>query len=217
MVAKVPIRTVYTGASATGLAEFQATEYIDYSVGGTGLVALGTANQVLATNSGATAIEWQDATTGDVTGVTAGNGLSGGGTSGTVTVSIDTSVTADLSTAQSLSNKTITASSFSGTQVDVTAQGDLRLQDTSGGQYVALQAPGTVSSSWTATLPAAVGSSGQALRTSDGSGTLEWFTPETGDLTSITAGTGLTGGGSSGAVTLDAIGTTDRITANANS
>ena len=217
MVAKVPIRTVYTGASATGLAEFQATEYIDYSVGGTGLVALGTANQVLATNSGATAIEWQDATTGDVTGVTAGNGLSGGGTSGTVTVSIDTSVTADLSTAQSLSNKTITASSFSGTQVDVTAQGDLRLQDTSGGQYVALQAPGTVSSSWTATLPAAVGSSGQALRTSDGSGTLEWFTPETGDLTSVTAGTGLTGGGSSGAVTLDAIGTADRITANANS
>ena len=217
MVAKVPIRTVYTGASATGLAEFQATEYIDYSVGGTGLVALGTANQVLATNSGATAIEWQDATTGDVTGVTAGNGLSGGGTSGTVTVSIDTSVTADLSTAQSLSNKTITASSFSGTQVDVTAQGDLRLQDTSGGQYVALQAPGTVSSSWTATLPAAVGSSGQALRTSDGSGTLEWFTPETGDLTSVTAGTGLTGGGNSGAVTLDAIGTADRITANANS
>ena len=194
MVAKVPIRTVYTGAAATGLAEFQATEYIDYSVGGTGLVALGSANQVLATNSGATAIEWQDATTGDITGVTAGNGLSGGGTGGTVTVSIDTSVTADLSTSQSLSNKAITTSTFSGTQVDVTAQGDLRLQDTTGGQYVALQAPGTVSTSWTATLPAAVGTSGQALRTSDGSGTLEWFTPETGDLTGITAGTGLTGG-----------------------
>ena len=217
MVAKVPIRTVYTGAAATGLAEFQATEYIDYSVGGTGLVALGSANQVLATNSGATAIEWQDATTGDITGVTAGNGISGGGTSGTVTVSIDTSVTADLSTSQSLSNKAITASTFSGTQVDVTAQGDLRLQDTTGGQYVALQAPGTVSTSWTATLPAAVGTSGQALRTSDGSGTLEWFTPETGDLTGITAGTGLTGGGTSGAVTVNAIGTADRITANADS
>ncbi len=217
MVAKVPIRTVYTGAAATGLAEFQATEYIDYSVGGTGLVALGSANQVLATNSGATAIEWQDATTGDITGVTAGNGISGGGTSGTVTVSIDTSVTADLSTSQSLSNKAITASTFSGTQVDVTAQGDLRLQDTTGGQYVALQAPGTVSTSWTATLPAAVGTSGQALRTSDGSGTLEWFTPETGDLTGITAGTGLTGGGNSGAVTVNAIGTADRITANADS
>ena len=45
---------------------------------------------------------------GDITGVTAGTGISGGGTSGTVTVSIDTSVTADLSTAQTLTNKTLT-------------------------------------------------------------------------------------------------------------
>lgn len=46
---------------------------------------------------------------GDVFGVTAGTGISGGGTSGTVTVSIDTTVTADLSTAQTLTNKTISA------------------------------------------------------------------------------------------------------------
>jgi hypothetical protein len=45
---------------------------------------------------------------GDITGVTAGTGISGGGTSGTVTVSIDTSVTADLTTAQTLTNKTFT-------------------------------------------------------------------------------------------------------------
>jgi hypothetical protein len=45
---------------------------------------------------------------GDITGVTAGTGISGGGTSGTVTVSIDTSVTADLTTAQTLTNKTLT-------------------------------------------------------------------------------------------------------------
>ena len=45
---------------------------------------------------------------GDIEGVTAGTGLSGGGTSGTVTVSIDTSVTADLSTAQTLTNKILT-------------------------------------------------------------------------------------------------------------
>jgi hypothetical protein len=45
---------------------------------------------------------------GDITGVTAGTGLSGGGTTGTVTVSINTAVTADLTTAQTLTNKTLT-------------------------------------------------------------------------------------------------------------
>jgi hypothetical protein len=45
---------------------------------------------------------------GDIEGVTAGTGISGGGTTGTVTVSIDTSVTADLTTAQTLTNKTLT-------------------------------------------------------------------------------------------------------------
>jgi hypothetical protein len=46
---------------------------------------------------------------GDITAVTAGNGISGGGTTGGVSVAIDTSITADLSTAQSLTNKTFVA------------------------------------------------------------------------------------------------------------
>jgi hypothetical protein len=58
-------------------------------------------------------------------------------------------------------------------QIDITATGDLRLQDTTGGEYVALQAPGTVSASYTLTLPAADGTSGQALVT-NGSGTLSF-------------------------------------------
>ena len=45
----------------------------------------------------------------DIEGVTAGTGLSGGGTTGTVTLNIDTSITADLSTAQTLTNKTLTS------------------------------------------------------------------------------------------------------------
>ena len=70
-------------------------------------------------------------------------------------------------------------------QVDILAEGDLRLQDASGGEYVGFDAPATVSGSYTLTLPAAVGSSGQILRTSDGSGTLEWVTDQEGDLKSV--------------------------------
>ena len=70
-------------------------------------------------------------------------------------------------------------------QVDILAEGDLRLQDASGGQYVGFDAPATVSGSYTLTLPAAVGSSGQILRTSDSSGTLEWVTDQEGDLKSV--------------------------------
>jgi len=68
--------------------------------------------------------------------------------------------------------------SVSFTQVDITAQGDLRLQDSSGGEYVALQAPATVGSNLTFTLPATDGSSGQVLKT-DGSGALGWATINT--------------------------------------
>ena len=51
---------------------------------------------------------------GDITGITtaAGSGLSGGGSSGDITLSIDTSVTADLTTAQTLTNKTLTSPSI---------------------------------------------------------------------------------------------------------
>jgi hypothetical protein len=70
----------------------------------------GTTGQILSKNSNTNMdFAWVAAVTGDITGVTAGTGISGGGTSGTVTVSIDTSVTADLTTAQTLTNKTLTA------------------------------------------------------------------------------------------------------------
>jgi len=47
--------------------------------------------------------------TGTVSSITAGTGLSGGTITSTGTIAIDTSVTADLTTAQTLTNKTLTA------------------------------------------------------------------------------------------------------------
>jgi len=76
------------------------------------------------------------------------------------------------SSSDTLTNKTLTSPQVN-TQIDVLAQGQLRLQDTAGGQYIALRAPGTVTSNTILTLPDGAGTSGQVLST-DGSGTLSW-------------------------------------------
>ena len=162
-------------------------------------LAIGAAGRVLKVNSGATAVEWATDTagTGDVVGpgsstndalarfdtttgkllqnstatlsdagtltATAFAGALTGNVTGNVTGNIDGTVGAT------------TPSTVVATQVDVTAQGDLRLQDTSGGEYVALQAAGTTTS-YTVTLPAAVATvTGQAL-TSTTAGVASWTT-----------------------------------------
>jgi hypothetical protein len=94
--------------------------------------------------------------------------------------------------------------SISGTDVTMSdiKFNSVGLQETGAGtDTVKFQAPAAVTQ-YTLTMPGAVGSSGQALRASDASGTLEWYTPETGDITQVAAGDGLSGGGSSGSVTL---------------
>jgi hypothetical protein len=74
-------------------------------------LAKGTANQVLAINAGATAPEWVTPTTGDITDVVAGTGLSGGGSSGAVTLNI--------------ANTAVTAASYTNTALTVNAQGQI--------------------------------------------------------------------------------------------
>jgi len=63
-----------------------------------------------------------------------------------------------------------------GGNVTLNAQGDLRLADADSSNFIALQAPATISSNVTLTLPSADGSNGQVL-TTNGSGTLSFTTP----------------------------------------
>jgi hypothetical protein len=77
--------------------------------------------------------------------------------------------------------------SISGTDVTMSdiKFNSVGLQETgSGTDTVKFQAPAAVTQ-YTLTMPGAVGASGQILRTSDGSGTLEWVTDEEGDLKSV--------------------------------
>jgi hypothetical protein len=74
-----------------------------------GILPAGTNGQVLKANSAtATGLEWATAPA-DIEGVTASTGLTGGGTSGTVTLSIDTTVVATTSNTLTMSGKTLTS------------------------------------------------------------------------------------------------------------
>jgi hypothetical protein len=59
MAVKVPIRTVFDGSTATGLAEYQSGEFIGLTHGGLGAsLSIGSAGQVLKVNSGGSALEF---------------------------------------------------------------------------------------------------------------------------------------------------------------
>ena len=57
-------------------------------------------------------------------------------------------------------------------EIAVTNSNPIKFQDADNSAFVGIDAPATVSGSYTLTLPAAVGSASQALVTTDGSGTL---------------------------------------------
>ena len=59
MADKVPVKATYDSAGdADGLSEYVSGDTLGYAHGGTGLSSLGSAGQLLRTNSSANAIEW---------------------------------------------------------------------------------------------------------------------------------------------------------------
>lgn len=98
---------------------------------------------------------------------------------------------------------------FDGSNLQIGSQGDLRFADADSSNWVAFQAPATVASNVTWTLPSADGTSNQVLST-NGSGTLSWATPSGGGLTwsavtadqSLTVDTGVLANKSTGTLTL---------------
>ena len=66
----------------------------------------------------------------------------------------------------------------------IDAEGDLRLGDNTGAEYVGIDAPATVSASYTITLPTAVaGAADYALTTTDAAGNTQWVATSTFGIT----------------------------------
>jgi hypothetical protein len=151
MAVKTPIRGVFDGSTATGLAEFQSGDFIALTHGGLGAsLSIGSAGQILKVNSGASALEFgsieaivniDGATNLESATLAVGDKLlvSDGGTEGRVLLS-------QLDTLYSGTTKTLTNKTISGSANTLSNIGNSSLSNSSinfGGVTVALGASDT--------------------------------------------------------------------------
>ena len=148
---------VTVAAGQRALVVFNGTDYVQV-----GASAGGSNTQVQYNNSGALAGSAN--LTFDGTTLTAAGIADSSLTSGRVTYA---GASGNLSDSSNLT--------FDGSNLQIGSQGDLRLGDSDNSNWVAFQAPATVASNVTWTLPSADGTNGQALVT-NGSGTLSFGT-----------------------------------------
>ena len=142
---------------------------------------------------------------GTVSGVTAGSAISGGGTSGTVSVALDVSELSDGVVATA--DKVLLLDSDGSTQV-LESVDDLAKKlpalvteaavDVSADYLLFLDGGSTGECKKEALTDLATALAGSGITASSG----QLSITETGDISEVTAGTGLSGGGSSGAVSL---------------
>ena len=168
---------------------------------------------------------------GDITGVTAGTGLSGGGTSGTVTLTNSApNVSTNLTT--STSATTLTVNSSDGTNAilpvaTTTVAGVMTGADksklngiatgatnvtnnnqiTNGAGYITSYVNTTYTAGAGLALTGTVFSNTNIITNNNQLTNGAGYTTNTGDITSVGVGNGLTGGGTSGAVTVSMSGT----------
>jgi len=76
----------YTGHSEAATEKFRFTSQGEIGIGG---ATYGSSGDVLTSGGAGAAPTWETPTTGDITGVTAGDGLTGGGSSGGVSLALD--------------------------------------------------------------------------------------------------------------------------------